>query len=117
MISGISSALSGLLGFQKKATADANNIANVETDGYKETQVRLEDNSAGGVTARAEKVNTPGPLVEEQTSKGIEPVELSNVNLNQAIPDTLMNQRYYEANLKSLKVADEMLGSLLDIKE
>ena len=117
MITGIRSALSGLLGFQKKMEATAHNTANVATAEYKKTRVQLAEGAAGQVTARSEKIETPGPLVEEQTSQGYERIELSNVELSEEIPNALLSRRFYQANLKSIQTADEMLGSLLDIKE
>ena len=32
------------------------------------------------------------------------------------IPDLILSRRYYQANIKSIQIQDEMLGSLLDIK-
>ncbi|MDA8163880.1 MAG: flagellar basal body protein [Desulfobacteraceae bacterium] len=112
----IRSALSGLLGFQKKMEATANNTANVDTEGYKKVRVDLADDAAGGVTASSQTIETPGPLVKEPTSNGFESVELSNVDLGEEIPNELLTRRFYEANLKSIQTADEMLGSLIDIK-
>jgi flagellar basal body rod protein FlgG len=117
MITGIRSALSGLLAFQKKMEASSHNTANVATAGYKKVRMHLEEGAAGQVAARGEKVETPGPLVEERTSEGYETVELSNVELSEEIPSALLSRRFYQANLKSIRAADEMLGSLLDIKK
>jgi len=46
----------------------------------------------------------------------LEFVEQSNVDLGQELPEMNLNARFYQANLKTMKVADEMLGSLLKIK-
>ena len=46
----------------------------------------------------------------------MELIEQSNVDLGQELPEMSLNSRFYEANLKTLQTADEMLGSLLKIK-
>jgi flagellar hook protein FlgE len=114
MISGVS--LSGLRSFSQKLSSSANNTANVNTDGYKKTRVTMENVAPEGVKAKTEKINTPGPLAYEQTPKGEELIEKSNVELTEEIPNAMMAKRSYEANVKMIKIEDEMLGSLLDIK-
>ncbi|MFU8818821.1 MAG: flagellar basal body rod C-terminal domain-containing protein [Desulfurivibrio sp.] len=117
MVSGIHSALSGLVALQKKTAATAHNTANVNTDGYKKVRVTLaETTPAGGVAARAEVIDTPGPLVQEQTAAGSELVEQSNVDLAEELPNLMLSRRYYQANLKVVQTENERLGYLLDIK-
>ena len=116
MIQGINSSLSALLGLQKKLESTANNVANVNSDGYKKTKVTLHEGDPNGVTAHIQKVDDRGPLVYEQTSSGEELVEKSNVDLTEEMPDLMLTKRFYQANLKTIQTADEMLGSLLDIK-
>jgi flagellar hook protein FlgE len=41
--------------------------------------------------------------------------ETSNVNLEEELPDLMLTQRTYEANLKVLQTHDDMLGTALDI--
>jgi flagellar hook protein FlgE len=41
--------------------------------------------------------------------------ETSNVNLEKELPDLMVTQRTYEANLKVLQTRDKMLGTTLDI--
>lgn len=116
MIPAIQSALSGLSAFSTKINSNANNIANAGTEGFKKTRVILSPVTPQGVTGRVERVETPGPMVSEPISEGLELVEQSNVDLGQELPEMNLNARFYEANLKTMKVADEMLGSLLKIK-
>lgn len=117
MISGLNSALSALQGLSTKLNSTANNVANIETDGFKKTRVTLEEGgNAGGITARVEQVATPGPQVLESTPAGTTLVEKSNVELTEEIPTLMMVKNSYKANLKVVQATDEMLGSLLDIK-
>ncbi len=116
MVSGIQSALSALQAFSAKLQNNANNVANVNTEGFKKGRVTLSDVLPQGVRAKAEQVNTPGTVVYEETSQGFEPVELSNVDLAQEFPEMIENQHAFKANLKTLQAQNEMLDSLLDIK-
>ncbi|MCK5232234.1 MAG: flagellar biosynthesis protein FlgC [Desulfobulbaceae bacterium] len=116
MISGINSALAGLHAFEKKAESSANNTANINTDGYKKTRVTLEEAEPQGVKPNVERIETPGPLVYEQTSEGETLVEKSNVELTYELPNMMLSRRFYQANIMSIQIQDEMLGSLLDIK-
>ena len=116
MISGIYSALSGLTAIQKKIDSNANNVANVNTDGYKATQVTLTGEAPQGIQAVVRQDQTPGPMVYEQTSAGQTLIEKSNVDLGQELPNMMLSRRFFEANVKTLQVQNEVLGSLLDIK-
>ena len=116
MISGIYSSISALLGFQTKVESTANNVANVNSDGYKKTKVTLHEGQTQGVTVNIQQVEDPGPMVYEQTNEGQVLVEKSNVDLTEELPNLMLAKRFYQANLKVIKTEDEMLGSLLDIK-
>ena len=116
MISGIHSALSGLMAIQKKVDATAHNTANINTDGYKKTRVTLHEGEEQGIQAVATKIETPGPMVYEQTPEGETLVEKSNVELSEELPSMMLSRRFFQANLKTVQIEDEMLGSLLDIK-
>ncbi len=116
MISGVHAALSGLQAYSVKTQNNANNIANMQTEGFKKSRVLLAEQRPQGVRATVEKVETQGAQVMEQTAQGSEMIELSNVDLGEEIPEMLMNRHGYSANLKTLQIADEMAESLLDIK-
>ncbi len=114
MISGVNAALSGLMALQKKVESSANNIANVDTDGYKKTVVTLSNKVPQGVAAQVETVNTPGPVAYEQTSDGETLVEQSNVDLAEELPNLMLSRRFFQANLKTVQTEDQMLGDLLN---
>jgi flagellar hook protein FlgE len=116
MISAYSSALSALQAFGTKIQSNANNIANVSTDGYKKTRVTMAETLPNGVKAVVDKTDTPGTSIFQETTEGYDLVELSNVELSSEIPDMNLNSRFYQANLKTIETVDEMTGSLLDIK-
>ncbi len=115
MISGISGAVSALNAYGKKLHVSANNTANVDSDGFKKDRVVIAEGDNGTVQARTEKVDTPGPMVNEATDQGSILVEKSNVDLAQEVTNQVLARRGYEANLATLRTFDEMLGSVLDI--
>lgn len=117
MISGIHSGMSALMAIQNKTQVTANNVANANTDGFKKTRATLvEADKQGGVTTLVQQSLTPGPMVYEPTENGDTLVEKSNVELTEEMPRMVLDRRGYQANIKSIQVQDEMLGSLLDIK-
>ena len=44
-------------------------------------------------------------------------VQHSNVDLGEEMPDMLLNKHRYAVNIKTLQAADQMMQSVLDIKE
>ena len=116
MISGVQSALSGLQAFTTKIEKNANNIANMNTDGFKKDRVLLSAQAPQGVKATVEQVDEPGAMVAEPSDQGEVMTELSNVDLGEEIPDMLLNSHGYAPNLKSLRAAVDMMQCVLDIK-
>jgi len=116
MIPAIQSALSGLSAHSAKINSNANNIANASTEGFKKSRVILSAGEPQGVIARSQQVEAPGPMMVEQSGNGMELIGQSNVDIGQELPELSLNTRCYEANLKTLQTADEMLGGLLKIK-
>ena len=116
MISATNSALSGLQAFSSKLSSNANNIANVSSEGYKKSRVTLSNQAPQGVKASVETIDSPGTMRLEETNDGSTLVELSNVDLAEELPDSQVNARFYQANLKTLQTVDEMTESLINIK-
>ncbi|WP_163340051.1 flagellar basal body rod C-terminal domain-containing protein [Desulfopila sp. IMCC35008] len=116
MISAQHSALSALQAFSTRVHSNANNIANTNTESFKRTRVTLASTEPQGVKANVEKVNTPGAVVFEEGPEGTEQKELSNVEISTEFPEMNLNSALYKANLKTLQVADDMTGTLLELK-
>ena len=116
MISAYRSALSALQAFGTRLQSNGNNIANANTDGFKKTRVTMTDVDPQGVKAQVDRVNTPGSSVYQETGKGLETVELSNVELSSELPEMSVNSTLYKANLRTIETVDEMTGAFLDIK-
>lgn len=98
----ISNNLSSIQAHQKFMNTNANNIANVNTDGFIPSDTRL-SNNAGSVHAQNTKADDNGS-------------ERSQTNLIKEIPDQIIIQNATALNVTAIKTQDEMIGTLLDIE-
>jgi flagellar hook protein FlgE len=117
MIDAISSALSGLIAFSTEIDVTAHNVANINTVGFKKSQTEFVAIETGGVLPMIQKNESAGPSILNTTGYGPAQLELSNVDLGEETINQIIGQRGFEANLQTIKTADDMLGSLLDIKK
>ncbi|MDY6881546.1 MAG: flagellar basal body rod C-terminal domain-containing protein [Desulfatiglans sp.] len=115
MVSTISSSLSALSAFGKKMSVAANNIANVNTDGFKKSRAILREGPYGGVEVTINRIDTPGLPTMEEGSVPATATERSNVDLTEEIPQMMIAKRAYQANTQTIKAHNEMVGSLIDI--
>ena len=115
MISGIINNISALDALGKKMGVTANNIANVDSEGFKKSRGVITEGQNNSVEIEISRVESPGPIVSEMVEGEVVERELSNVDLTEEIPNTIPIQRNFEANIKVIQTRDEMLGSILDI--
>lgn len=98
----ISNNVSSMLAHQNMLNTTANNVANVNTDGFVPNSTRI-TNKDNSVVANSVKANDNGS-------------KKSQTDLAKEIPDSMISSRAVEANVNVVKTQDDMLGSLLDIK-
>ena len=98
----ISNNISSLQANQTFLNTSANNVANVNTDGFIPKDTRISDNKETPVA------NTR--VADDTGSKR------SQSDLAKEIPDQIVAGGVAEANVATIKTADEMFGTLLDIK-
>jgi flagellar basal-body rod protein FlgC len=106
--------LSALQAFGLKFQVTANNIANVNTDGFKKSRADLKDNHPAGVEAVISRIDTPGFLRPAEDGSP-EMRESSNVELEEELVGLIGTARAYQANIKALKREEETTGSVLDL--
>lgn len=75
---------------------NANNTANVNTNGYNASRTTIENNQ-GSVRANASKTG-------------------SETNLSKELTEQIEIEKGFSANVPAIKAKDDMLGSLLDMK-
>lgn len=115
MIPPLNAAITAISAFNKKMSSTANNIANVNSDGYKKSRVTMQEGANGGVTAQVQKIETPGVMKETVRNGEVVETESSNVDLAEELPEMIPTKAAYSANLKTVKVQAEMMGTLLNI--
>ena len=99
----ISSNVSSIQANQVFMNNNANNIANVNSDGFVPSDTQLSDTSNGSVSSKT-RLATDNGSPKSQT------------DLNKEIPDQVTISSSVEANVSAIKTQNEMFGSLLDIK-
>ncbi len=98
----ISSNISSITSHQTMMNTGANNIANVNTDGYIPKDTRMTD-TGNSVTANTRASDDTGS-------------KMSQTDLVKELTDQIITQDATAVNVTAIKTQDEMLGSLLDIK-
>lgn len=117
MISAVHTALSGLTAFTKQVEVVAHDVANVNTEGFKQSKTEFVEIPSGGVLPVVEKDDSAGPTVLRDKGGHQATVELSNVDLGEKAVQQIVAQRSFEANLQTARTGDSLLGSILDIKK
>jgi flagellar hook protein FlgE len=107
-------ALSAIRVLDRANDVIANNIANVNTEGFQKSRAATAQAATGGVTLRVERVNSPIDTVTLGGESQQVP-ETSDVKLDEELIAQTVNRRNYEANIKTLKTTEEMQGTLFDL--
>ncbi len=115
MILSTYSNLSSLNAFGKKMGVIAHNVANVCTDQFKKSRAVLTEGPNESVQAEIERSGSQGYPAVNPSNIQTDEKEPSNVDLAEEIPQTILTQSGYSANLKAIQTHDEMIGMVLDI--
>lgn len=122
LLNTLNSATSGMMSQSDRIRVVSENVANVDTPGYRRKLVSFE-NAVGdnGGTVRT----GPVTLDRSDLTEAFDPahpmadengyVKLSNVNLGVEIADAREAQRSYEANISIFDQARRMYGGVLDL--
>ncbi|MBG3878121.1 flagellar biosynthesis protein FlgG [Desulfovibrio oxamicus] len=136
MIDGFGTPLGALDAFGTSMAVTANNVANMNTDEFRASDVRLQTGPAsqdgqdgqdgqerGVQVAEIRQSTTEGPLrmdlrrvVHEDGSVTVETgaIEGSNTDVANEMVSMLTDQRAFEANAAVVRARDEMTGILVD---
>ena len=98
----ISNNVSSIQAQQSAINTSANNIANVNSDGFVPSQTTLSETD-GGVSASTTQASDNGST-------------LSQTDISKELTDQIVLSRGIEANVASIKTQDQLTGALLDIK-
>ena len=116
MIGALWSAVNGMRAMEKKVEVSANNVANVNTDGFKKSRASVVEDKSGNPRVIVDKVDIPGYKIREMTDEGPKDRELSNVDLAEELTEQIVAEKAYTSNLKTMAAVDEMLGQLIKTK-
>ncbi|ALV07239.1 flagellar basal body protein [Roseateles depolymerans] len=94
----LSTVLSGISAANERLRASANNIANLNTEGYRRERVEAQTTDSGGVSTTVTKLPTPGQ------------------DLATDVVDQQAAAYTFIANLKVLQTQVRAEGALLDIR-
>lgn len=94
--------VSSLQAHQSFANANANNVANVNTDGFVPTQTNLVSGEGNSVQASFQSADNNGS-------------NLSQTDLSKEMTDQVVVEKGHAVQGTAIRTQDEMLGSLLDI--
>ena len=133
MIDGFSTPLSAMDAFGTSMAVTANNVANMNTDEFRASDVRLQtgpasQNGQGGQergvqVAEIRQSTTEGPqrmdlrrVVNEDGSVSVEQgiVEGSNTDVAKEMTTMITDRRAFEANAAVVRARDDMTGVLVD---
>ena len=102
----------------------ANNLANVNTNGFKQSDVRFETGPGdqGVRISEIRKDSTPGspveapvyPIVGRQYEQHMGWVESSNTDVPRQFVDMISASNAWQANTATIRTADDMLGYLVN---
>lgn len=115
MINTINSNLSALMAYGKKMAVHTNNIANMDSEGFKKSRAIITQSPYQTVSIETEQSESMfRPVSEVDDAQAI--LNNSNkVDLAEEIVGAEIARTGYSANLTLIKTAEEMAGSLLDI--
>lgn len=98
-----SSAISGMKAALRRHDITAHDVANVNTPGYEErVPHQVETQPAGTEISHISR--TPNPRTE-----------VSNTDLAEETKEQIQNRRALQANARTIKKQDQMLGELIDL--
>ncbi len=119
-----SPSMSALYSLASSLQVTANNLANVNTNEFKASVTRFETGprDQGVRISEISEDARPGAFVEHPVYMEIDGrahqrmgwVETSNTDVPREFVDMISAERAYQANIASIRTADEMLGSILN---
>ena len=120
-VNGLNTSLSGLYANQLRQDVSANNVANVNTDGFKASTVQTADAAYVNDIGQGTRVtgtytpNRPGPVTADESAPG-GMRELSNTDMVQEMTSQMSARNAYGVNIAVARTVDETSQTLMDLK-
>lgn len=90
--------VSALSAYTTRLNVTANNVANMNTEGFRPSEATTNESAGGGVSAT------------------IRQHEIPEVEMTKEMVDLTITEIGFKANLKAIRTEDEIAGSILDIR-
>lgn len=110
MIQSLNNSYSALRAINTGVSVSSNNVANVDTNEFKNTQAIMTEGDKTGVTVSLSTDATKGFF--KQTNE----VQASNTDLAKEMTNYIQYQNNYASNIKAIQTVDNMLGKTIDMK-
>ena len=120
-VNALNTSVSALLANQFRQDVTANNIANVNTDGFEASSVATADRAyindigTGTQVTATYKPERQAPMAMNPVNPG-EMVEQSNTDLVVEMTNMISAQNAYSANIPMARTVEEMNQTLMDLK-
>ncbi|MFZ6774330.1 flagellar basal body rod C-terminal domain-containing protein [Undibacterium sp. SXout7W] len=102
-ISALNTGLSGLKAYERALDSSAHNVANTNTANFSPENVSFQESNTGGVVANISR-------------EGLAAASASGTDLNTETVKSLEYKAGFDVSAKLVKTADEVLGTLINIK-
>lgn len=112
MIQSLNNSYSALRAINTGMNVSSNNVANVDTNEFKNTQTIMNEGDKTGVVVSLSKDATEGALKQVNN----ELLQTSNTDIAKEMTNYIQYQNNYSANIKSIQTTDDMLGMTIDMK-
>jgi len=113
MIQSINNSYSALRAINTGVNVSSNNVANVDTNNFKNTQTVMNEGDKSGVVVSLSKDYSTGSL--KQSDNG-ELLQTSNTDIAKEMTNYIQYQNNYKANIKPIQTVNDMLGNSIDMK-
>ena len=115
MMQTINSNLAALKAYGKKMEVHANNVANLNSEGFRKSRTIITEGPGQSVSVSTERIDSPIRAVPDTDDVQTVQMDSNNVDLAEEIVGVEIAQTGYDANLALIKAEDEMVGTALDI--
>ncbi len=112
MLQSIYNSISGMVAAFNLQSVSAHNVANSNTDSFKNTVARAEEAYQGGVKVTLSQSSKAGEVYDPGDGQ---PLEMSNTENSTEAVNQIGSKHLLSANIAVLKTADEMNKSIIDL--
>ena len=116
MITSLESARTGVQGFERSIAVAAHNLANIRTDGFQPSRNNFSEATTGGVATQVVPDLSHSSKLAQNTLHDPLWIEQSATDPGENLLNLLLGRRGFEVNLKSIQTADNILGTVVNLK-